>query len=122
MAANSSQKKALNVDEEIIASSARAVGPYYRIWLLFLLLIAVPLAVIVTDGMLRARHAHQPAATWIDALDLSSPALWPSGTPQRHPELSGPGRDLRFSPWLPLSPDLQPGSSNSEGRGERGSR
>lgn len=59
------------------------------------------MAIIVADGVLRARQADHQALLWFETLDLSSVALYPSGTPQRHPETLWPGMAARFSPWLP---------------------
>jgi hypothetical protein len=66
-----------------------------------------PLLVVLlmmADGWLRARHDEQIAAAWFERLDLSLPALWPSGTAHRHPETLWPGVDLRLSPLLPPDP------------------
>ena len=43
-------------------------------------------------------HAH--AGHWMKILTLSAPALWPAGSPMRHPETMHPSIDLRFSPGV----------------------
>jgi hypothetical protein len=42
-------------------------------------------------------------------LNLSAPALIPSGRPLRHPDAALPGIDWRFSPGMP---PIQPGADS----------
>ena len=64
---------------------------------------------------LRARRQEQSAVRWMRVLDLSSPALWPSGTALRHPETVVPGVDLRHAPFLPIN--RSPHKNNPQGAG-----
>jgi hypothetical protein len=52
------------------------------------------------DMFFRARRQHEPAAQWINRLDLSGPALWPAGTALRHPDLMISAVDERPGPSL----------------------
>jgi hypothetical protein len=61
-------------------------------------------AAIGTDIRWRAGLADRAAVLWFERLDLSLPALWPAGTPRRHPETLWPGVDLRLMPAWPLDP------------------
>ena len=80
-----------------------------RLWALYLLAVLAPLLIITADSLLRARQADREALLWFEALDLSSVALYPSGTPQRHPETLWPGMGIRLTPWMPgtLLQDMQ---------------
>ena len=40
---------------------------------------------------------RESAPKWMQALTLSAPALWPAGSPLRHPETLHPGVDLRHT-------------------------
>lgn len=79
------------------------------LWALYLLAALAPLLIISADSLLRARQADRQALLWFEALDLSSVALYPSGTPQRHPETLWPWMEIRLTPWMPgtLLPDIQ---------------
>jgi hypothetical protein len=86
--------------------TARPPSSRWARWCVILAL-GLPLLIataIVTDNRRRARQADQAAALWFERLDLSLPALWPAGTPQRHPETLWPGVDLRLMPAWPLDP------------------
>jgi hypothetical protein len=58
----------------------------------------VVIAAIAADLHLRAWRQDRSAVQWMQALDLSSPALWPAGTFQRHCEALPTGVDIRMSP------------------------
>jgi len=62
-------------------------------------------ALVAAAGILHG-ISDQPetAATWMRALTLSAPAMWTAGSPMRHPEMSHPGVDLRFSIHRELAP------------------
>jgi hypothetical protein len=47
---------------------------------------------------------HAAAANWMRTLTLSAPALWPAGSPMRHPETVHPAVDLRFVPGMETVP------------------
>ena len=70
--------------------------------LLTIAIITCLLAVLGTaaDLALRARTQDDASAAWMKAMNLTAPALWPAGTPMRHPETAHPGVDLRFSVGL----------------------
>jgi len=59
---------------------------------------------IVADLFCRTPRQTAAAGQWIRALCLSGPALWPSGSPLRHPETVHPGVDLRFAPGSEAAP------------------
>jgi hypothetical protein len=56
--------------------------------------------ILGVDMVLRASRQHEPAAQWIRQLDLSGPALWPTGNALRHPDLMIGAVDERPGPWL----------------------
>jgi hypothetical protein len=64
---------------------------------------AIVLALVV-DLRLRAPDRDNAARAWMQALNLSAPALWPAGTVLRHPEMMHAGVDLRFAPGLADEP------------------
>ena len=71
--------------------------------IVFCLTVVLPLvlaALILLDGVIRLPGADESAIVWFERLDVMVPALWPSGTPQRHPETLRPFMDLRYSPYL----------------------
>lgn len=74
--------------------------------LLVVALLASMLAVLLVAGdlLLRAPPRDDTAAAWMNALKLTTPALWPAGSPTRHPETLHPAVDLRFSPGLETTP------------------
>lgn len=55
---------------------------------------------VTADLLLRAPHQGEDAKVWMRALALSTPALWPAGSPGRHPETIHPAVDLRFAAGL----------------------
>ncbi|VTR69662.1 hypothetical protein DESC_770037 [Desulfosarcina cetonica] len=80
-------------------------GPARR-WLVFCAAISL-LFLLMTGMLLVSRRAHPPQAptiTWMQAFTRSRPALWPAGSPDRHPETLHPGIDLRIAPGLEGTP------------------
>ncbi len=74
-----------------------------------LLIIAISATALVflataADLLLRVPRQDDTAVTWMKTLSLSAPALWPAGSPMRHPETVHPGVNLRFSPGLESAP------------------
>jgi hypothetical protein len=74
-----------------------------------LLVIAVSASVLLflgtaADRLLRVDHQNDNAIIWMRTMNLSAPALWPAGSPMRHPETLHPGVDLRFSAGLVAIP------------------
>lgn len=55
---------------------------------------------ITADLMLRTSHQDRHTPAWIQAFNLSAPALWHAGTSARHPETMHPGVNLRFGAGL----------------------
>lgn len=82
-------------------------GRAWRHWKWYLLAVLAPVLIVMADAVLRARQADHQAVLWLEALDLSAVALYPSGTPQRHPETLWPGMEIRFSPWLSVPPQKE---------------
>ena len=74
-------------------------------WLLIGLALFCVLALMpVVGGSLRhSAGSDSAAAMLMRTLDLTSPALVPSGQPLRAPETLLPGVDWRFDPSLPLA-------------------
>jgi hypothetical protein len=74
-------------------------------WLLIGLAVFCVLALVpVIGGSLRpSGGVDSTAAGLMRALDLTTPALIPSGRPLRAPETLLPGVDWRFAPGLPLA-------------------
>jgi hypothetical protein len=56
------------------------------------------------DMSLRQARQEDSAGAWMKAMALSAPALWPAGSPMRHPETVHPGVDLRFTAGLVTAP------------------
>jgi len=56
------------------------------------------------DLLLQARCEPDTTETWMRTLALSAPALWPAGSPMRHPETVHPGVDLRFVIGMEILP------------------
>jgi len=74
-----------------------------------LLAIAISASVLLglaatADLTLRSARQNDSANSWMKAMTLSAPALWPAGSPMRHPETLHPGVDLRFSAGLVAAP------------------
>ena len=72
-----------------------------RARLLVLAAFILPIGIILgvtADLHLRANRQDRDALRWMQALDLSSPAFWPAGTLQRHPQSLPPAVDVRMSP------------------------
>lgn len=74
-----------------------------------LLIMAISVSVLLVgitaaDLFLRVDHQNDGARAWMKTMTLSAPALWPAGSPMRHPETVHPGVDLRFSPGLMAAP------------------
>ncbi len=62
--------------------------------------------ILLTVGLLAAVAHHadgnrREAGRWMESLDLSLPAFWPSGTPLRQPLALVPAVDTRFIPSIP---------------------
>lgn len=74
--------------------------------LLTVAIITSTLLVLATAGdwALRRSRQNDAAKSWMNALTLSAPALYPAGNPVRHPETVHPAVDLRFSPGLGTPP------------------
>ena len=92
---SSSKLNGLNEGQETMEKSMR--------WARLLVWIALmpPLVIIIAltaDRCLRAGRQDRAAMSWMAALDLPSPAFWPAGTFQRHPQLLPPAVDVRMSP------------------------
>jgi hypothetical protein len=77
-----------------------------RLLLAMMLLTALGFACTIFAALLSERSATRQCAALTESLNLSGPALVPSGRGLRHPETIMPGIDRRFSPLLP---DLEPG-------------
>lgn len=103
------------------ATIGTGLGHYRRMRILtgFLCLL-VPLMLI---GLFAhaARQAGNPssAAVWLRQLDLSSPALWPSGTAARHPQHMTDSVDLRPGYCIPLTTDRSLPDKALPGMGEK---
>jgi len=67
--------------------------------LLISVVAATGLLVFVTGShlLVRTHHDQATAERWMQTLSLSAPALWPAGSPRRHPETLHPGIDLRHA-------------------------
>jgi hypothetical protein len=88
----------LNATEHAFFDSpGRPAGRLIALSLALSLLLPVLLG---ADMFFRARRQHEPAAQWINQLDLSGPALWPAGTALRHPDLMIRAVDERPGPSL----------------------
>ncbi|MGA6926299.1 MAG: hypothetical protein WBY88_11500 [Desulfosarcina sp.] len=74
--------------------------------LLVVALLASVLAVLLVAGdlLLRTPLRDDATAAWMNTLKLTTPALWPAGSPARHPETLHPAVELRFSPGLEAAP------------------
>lgn len=59
---------------------------------------------IAADLLPRASDRGLEAGTWMQALCLSAPALYPAGSPGRHPGTIYPAVDLRFTNGLEILP------------------
>ena len=59
---------------------------------------------LIADLQLRAAHQGEEAKIWMCTLSLSTPALWPAGSPGRHPETIHPAVDLHFAAGLESVP------------------
>jgi hypothetical protein len=68
--------------------------------------IAVMLMVlaVTADMLMRASRQDGNTPAWMAAFSPSVPALWPAGTPVRHPETVHPGVNLRFAAGLEIVP------------------
>ena len=55
---------------------------------------------VTTDLLLCAPNQGEETKIWMHVLSLSTPALWPAGSPRRHPETIHPAVDLRFAAGL----------------------
>ena len=64
------------------------------------------LLVLAVGSHLLGHHLDEQAAAekWMRALTLSAPALWPAGSPLRHPETVHAGVDLRFAVGVEILP------------------
>jgi len=69
----------------------------------FLAVVLMVLAV-TADMLVRVSPQDSSAPAWITAFSPSAPALWPAGTPMRHPETVHPGVNLRFAAGLEIVP------------------
>jgi|GEM_PF-3466993 len=72
-----------------------------RARLLVWIALVLPLVIIITltaDRHLRAGRQDRAALRWMAALDFPSPAFWPAGTFERHPQFLPPAVDVRMSP------------------------
>lgn len=58
----------------------------------------VLMLLIAADGLVRSVRQDRTAIAWMHRLELSAPALWPSGTAQRYPAALSPAVDLRMTP------------------------
>ena len=70
-------------------------------------LVAVTGLFVLTVGvhlLQRTHYEQQTAGKWMRTLSLSAPALWPAGSPMRHPETVHPGVDLRFVIGMEITP------------------
>ena len=65
--------------------------------IIFSMFVALAIAV---DISVRSSHHADRSREWMQALNLSAPALWHAGTPMRHPEAMHPGVVLEFAPGL----------------------
>lgn len=65
-------------------------------------LVVVLMALLVITGATLRRP--QQTQSWTAAFSLAAPALWPAGTPRRHPETVHPGVDLRWCAGLDATP------------------
>lgn len=59
---------------------------------------------LTADLLLRSVYQADEARIWMRALSLSTPALWPAGSPGRHPETIHPAVDLHFAAGLESVP------------------
>lgn len=74
-----------------------------------LVLISISFSLLVTlaitaDLFLRLPQRNDSAPVWMRELTLSAPALWPAGSPLRHPETLHPGVDLRHTSGMEFAP------------------
>jgi hypothetical protein len=74
-----------------------------------LLIIAIGASALVAlataaDLFSRGGPQDDAAGVWMQAMALSTPALWPAGSPVRHPETVHPGVDLRFCAGVATAP------------------
>ncbi|MCJ8502235.1 hypothetical protein [Desulfatitalea alkaliphila] len=65
-------------------------------------LVVVLMALLIITGATLRRS--QQTQKWPAAFSLVTPALWPAGTPRRHPETVHPGVDLRWCAGLESTP------------------
>ena len=56
------------------------------------------------DLLWEGYHRHETDIKWMKPFALSAPALWPAGSPMRHPETVHPAVDLRFTPGMEATP------------------
>ena len=61
-------------------------------------------AAVATHLTWSASRPIEEAEAWMRAFSLSAPALWPAGSPLRHPETLHPGIDLRMAPGMERLP------------------
>ena len=71
--------------------------------------------VLLTVGLLAAVAHHadknrRESGRWMESLDLSLPAFWPSGTPLRQPLALVPAVDTRYTPGIPRRSTLKIGT------------
>jgi len=72
-----------------------------RARLLVWIALVMPLVITIflaADRYVRAGRQDRASLRWMAALDLPSPAFWPAGTFQRHPQFLPPAVDVRMSP------------------------
>ena len=62
---------------------------------LTLLIVLLTILFVIGDRLTTGPHPEDRAGGWISHFHLSGPALWPAGTPARHPETGHPGVDPR---------------------------
>ena len=56
------------------------------------------------DLLWNGSHRHEVDGNWVNTFNLSAPALWPAGSPLRHPEMVHPAVSLRFFAGAEIEP------------------
>ena len=69
-----------------------------------IILTSLILLIPAVDLLWKGSHGHEADSSWMNAFSLSAPALWPAGSPLRHPETVHPAIDLRFTAGAEIEP------------------
>lgn len=92
-----------SVDEKSHWWPAPCRGARRLLWIT-ILITGLILLTTAADLWWKGSHRHAADIKWMNTFSLSSPALWPAGSPLRHPETVHPAVDLRFFAGAEIEP------------------